>query len=73
MRGRDALGVLGIGGATAACCGGLPASVAFAGGVTLVGLLGGFLLAAVVGSAVMIVVSARGRRNRANRFSTPWG
>jgi hypothetical protein len=73
MRGRDALGVLGIGGLAVVCCAGLPAVVAFAGGVTLVGLLGGFLLAAVVGSAAMIVVRARGRRNCTNRFSRRGG
>jgi hypothetical protein len=68
MRGREALGVLGIGGLAVVCCAGLPAIVAIAGGVTLFGLLGGFLLAAGVGSAAMIVVRARGRRNGANRF-----
>ncbi len=69
MRGRDALGVLGIAGVAVVCCAGLPAVVAFAGGVTLVGLLGGFLLAVAVGSVAMIVVRARGRRNCASRFS----
>jgi hypothetical protein len=64
MRGRDALGVLGVGGFAVVCCAGLPAVLAFAGGVTVVGYLGGGLLAAVVvGFAAMVLVRARRRRD----------
>jgi len=69
MRGGDALGVLGIGGLAVVCCAGLPALVAFAGGVTVVGLVGGGLLVAAAGTAAMIVLRARDRRDCATRFS----
>jgi hypothetical protein len=55
MRGRDAFGTLGIGVLAVICCAGLPAVLAFAGGLTVVGLLGGGLAAAVVGFAAMVV------------------
>lgn len=51
------------------CCAGLPAVLAFAGGLTVVGLLGGGLAAAVVGFAAMVVARARGRRDCADRSS----
>jgi mannitol-specific phosphotransferase system IIBC component len=71
MSGRDMLGILGMGALAVVCCGGIPAVSAFAGGVTVVGLLGGVLLAAVVGCAIvaMIVVHARGRHVWAYRSS----
>ncbi len=67
MRGRDAFGTLGIGVLAAIRCAGLPAVLAFAGGLTVVGLLGGGLAAAVVGFAAVVALRARGRRDCADR------
>jgi len=69
MRGRDTVGVLGIGVLAVVCCAGLPTVLAFAGGLTVVGLLGGGLAAAVVGFAAVIVARTRGRRDCAGRSS----
>jgi hypothetical protein len=69
MRGRDTLGVLGIGVLAVICCAGLPTVLAFAGGLTVVGLLGGGLAAAVLGCAAMVVARTRGRRDCADRPS----
>lgn len=64
MRGRETLAVFGVGAFAVVCCAGLPAVLAFVGGVTLVGWFSGGLLAAVLmGCAAMIVVRARRRRD----------
>ncbi len=64
MRGRETLAVFGVGAFAVACCAGIPAVLAFVGGVTLVGLLGGGLLAIVlVGCAALVVVRVRRRRD----------
>jgi len=69
MRGRDTVGVLGIGVLAVVCCAGLPTVLAFAGGLTVVGLLGGGLAAAGLGFAAVIVVRAQGRRGCTERAS----
>jgi hypothetical protein len=59
MRGREMLGVFGVGAFAVVCCAGVPTVLAFVGGVTLVGLLGGGLLAMVfMGCAALIVARA---------------
>jgi hypothetical protein len=64
MRGRETLAVFGVGAFGVACCAGVPAVLAFVGGVTLVGLLGGGLLAILLmGCAALIVVRVRRRRD----------
>lgn len=65
MRARETLGALGIGAFAVVCCAGLPAVLALVGGVTVVGLLGGGLVAAValVACVAMLVVRARRRRD----------
>jgi hypothetical protein len=73
MRGRDALGALGIGALAIGCGSGAPAVLAFVGGVTLVGWLGGGVAAAVVASAAATVLRARGRRDCADRSSRQAG
>jgi hypothetical protein len=73
MGGRDTVGVLEIGVLAVVCCAGLPVVLAFAGGLTVVGLLGGGLAAAGVGCAAMVVGRARGRRDSAGRSSRSAG
>jgi hypothetical protein len=64
MRGRETLGVLGIGALAIFCCAGLPGLLALLGGLTVVGLLGGGLLAALlVGCAALVAVRARRHRD----------
>jgi hypothetical protein len=63
MRSRDTFGVLGVGAFAVVCCAGLPAVLAFLGGASAVGLLGGGLLAAVlVGVAASLAIRVRRRR-----------
>jgi predicted phage tail protein len=58
MRRNDALGVVGIGALAVVCCAALPAAVAFAGGLTVVALLGVCL---AVGATAALIVRARRR------------
>ncbi|MGI8427901.1 MAG: hypothetical protein ACR2OB_01015 [Solirubrobacteraceae bacterium] len=63
MHGRETLAVVGVGAVAVVCCAGVPAVLAFVGGVTLVGLLGGGLLAIVlIGCAALLMVRSRRRR-----------
>ena len=62
MRRNDAPGVLGIGALAVVCCAALPAAVAFAGGLTVVALLGGGLgVCLAVGATAALIVRARRR------------
>ncbi len=64
MRRGDVLGVSGVGVFAIACCGLLPAVIAFAGSLSLVDLLGGGLaFALAVGAAAALFVRAQGRRD----------
>ena len=64
MRGRETLAVFGAGAFAVVCCAGIPAVLALAGAVTVVGLLGGGLLAIVLmGCVALIGVRARRRRD----------
>jgi hypothetical protein len=73
MRGRDSLGILGMGVLAVICCARLPAVLAFAGSLTVVGLLGGGLTVAVVGFAAMVMLRTRDRRGCADRASRRGG